>query len=59
MQVAAVDVEPYFGPLVIRAKPLDQAPEPDGMIHLNEMGYLMRREIVEHKARRQDEPPRI
>jgi hypothetical protein len=59
MQFTAMDVEPYLGSFVIRAKALDQAPKPRGMIHLDEVRDFVRREIVEHETRRQDEPPRI
>jgi hypothetical protein len=59
MQFAAVDVEPYLGPFVIRAEALDQAPKSHGMIHLDEVRHFVRREIVKHEARRKDEPPRI
>ena len=59
MQIAAVDVEPDFGALMIGTKALDQPPKPGGMIHLDEMRHFMSGEIVEHKARREDKPPRV
>lgn len=59
MQIAAVNVEPDLGPLVIRAEALNETPEPRGVIHLGEMRDLMGREVIEDKRRREDQPPGI
>ena len=59
MQVGAVRVEPGLGARDVRADALDHAPEPPRVVHLDEMRDLVRREIVEHEGRREDQPPRI
>ena len=58
MQARAVFPEPGAGFLVARHGALDQSPEARAVIHVAEMGDLMRGEIVEHERRREHEPPR-
>src|SRR5580692_2748843 len=58
MQVSAMGVEPGFGAIVTRAEPLYQPPEARRMVHLDEVRHLVRGEIIEYVARRQNEPPR-
>ena len=57
MKVGALGIEPSFGSFVIREQPLHDAPESGRMVHFNQMCHLMRGEIVEHMARRQNETP--
>ena len=52
-------IEPGLGARDMRADALDDPPEARRMIHLDQMGDLMRREIVEHEGWREDQPPRI
>src|SRR5882762_8013767 len=59
MQVRAMGVEPGLGALGVGADPEDRAPEALRMIHLDEMRDLVRRQIVEHEGRRQDEAPGV
>src|SRR5664279_3519999 len=59
MQIGAVGVEPGLGARDVRADALDHAPERLAVVHFDEMSDLVRREIVEHEGRREDQPPRI
>src|SRR5712692_3902844 len=57
VQVGAVDVEPDFGALDVGVEALHQPPEPRRVIELDEMGNLVRGEVIEHEWRRENEPP--
>ena len=57
MQIGAMGVEPRLGAILAGAETLNEAPEPRGMVHLDQMGHFMRGEVIEHMARRQNEPP--
>ena len=57
MQICAMSIEPGLCLLEFRAKALDLTPESARVIHLDQMGGLMRGEIVEHETRRQDKTP--
>ena len=59
MQRIAVGVEPALGAFPVRADARDHAPERARVVHLDQMRHLMRRQIVEHVRRREDQPPRI
>ena len=59
MQIAAVDVEPYLGALMVGTEALNEPPEPCGMIHLRQMRDFMRRKVIEDEGRREDQPPRV
>src|SRR5450756_509341 len=59
MQIGAVGVEPGLGARDVRADALDHAPEPARVVHFDKMRDLVRREIVEHEGRREDQSPRI
>src|SRR3989442_7214137 len=50
-------VKPDFGTLGVGVETLHQAPEPAGVIELDEMADLVRGEIIEHEGGREDEPP--
>src|SRR5579862_6912901 len=51
-------VEPKALRLGLGVKPLDHAPEPGAVVHLDEMRHLMRDDVVEHGLGYEDEPPR-
>src|SRR6185437_4043889 len=38
-------------------KPLDDAPEALAVIHLDEMRHFMRDDVIDHRVRREDQPP--
>ena len=57
MQVVAVGIEPALGAFDVIADPIDHAPEPCGMVHLDQMRDFMRGEIIEHIGWREDQPP--
>ena len=57
VQIVAVGVEPGLGALDVAADFRDDPPEPRRMVHLDQMRDLMRGEIVQHKGRREDQPP--
>ena len=59
MQRVAIRVEPALGTLPVRADARDDAPEARRVVHLDEMRDLVRRQIVEHERRGENEPPRI
>ena len=58
MQVGAVDVKPCLGAFHIGTYAGEQAPEPPLVVHFQEVGDLMGREIIEHVAWRQHQSPR-
>ena len=58
MQARAVLPEPGPRLLMARHGALHQGPEAGTVIHVAEMGDLVRGEIVEHERRRQHQPPR-
>src|SRR5580704_7961780 len=55
VQARAVRLEPGFGAVRLRARAAEEAPEFRRMIEVDEMGDLVRREIVEHERRREDQ----
>src|SRR5262245_43971636 len=57
VQAGTMLAEPSPCLLVTRNRSLDEFPEAGPVIHLGEMGNLVRREIVQHKGRRENEPP--
>ncbi len=57
MQAGAMLPEPGASLLVARHGALHQGPEARPVIHVAEMGDLVRGEIVEHEGRREHEPP--
>src|SRR5262245_22089753 len=59
MKFRAVHVKPDAGTLRVATQAVQHAPEPRSMIHFDEMRHLMRRKILKHVRRRQDETPRI
>ena len=46
-----------LGALDMAAEFADHAPEPRRVVHLDEMRHLMCSEIIQHKGRREDQPP--
>src|SRR5271167_1408169 len=50
-------LEPGFGAVRLRARAAQEAPEFRRMVEVDEMGDLVRREIVEHERRREDQAP--
>src|SRR6185312_8023758 len=58
MQVGAVGVEPGLGAADIGINACNDPPESARMIHLDQVGNLVRGEIVEHEGRSHDQPPR-
>src|SRR3981189_633438 len=58
MQIGGVRVEPPLGALDLRIEALYQPREPRWVVELDEMGDLVRGEIVEHERRRENKPPR-
>ena len=57
VQIGAVRIEPGLGPPDVRTKLVHQPPEFRRMVHLDEMRDLVRRQIVEHERRREDQAP--
>src|SRR4051794_16564343 len=57
VQIVAVCIEPLLGALHRRADLAADAPESRRVVHLDEMGDLVRGEIVEHIGRCEDQAP--
>src|SRR5579859_4572365 len=57
VQIIAVGVEPGLSALDMAADPRDDLPELRRMVHFDEMGDLVGREIVQHIGRRENQPP--
>src|SRR5579872_334316 len=57
MEIVAVGIEPGLGTLDMAADFSHDFPEPRRMVHLDEMGDFVGREVVEHVRRREDQPP--
>jgi len=58
VQVGAMRIEPGFCTAHVGADSLDQPPESARVIHLDQVRHFMRRQVVQHKGRRQyDNPP--
>jgi penicillin-binding protein 1A len=57
MQAGAVLVQPVSRLLVPRHGARHQGPEARAVVHMAEVSHLVRREIVEHEGRRQNQPP--
>ena len=52
-----MQIEPQLGPLEVRTDTIEQSPEARRVIHFDHMRTFVRRKIIEHVARREDEPP--
>ena len=59
VQRIAVGVEPALGALPVRADACDHAPERARVVHLDQVRDFVRRQVVEHMRRREDQSPRI
>src|SRR5689334_23552256 len=57
VQIVAVGVEPGLGAIHRRADAADGLPEPQRVVHLDQMRDFMCGEIVEHVRRREDQAP--
>jgi len=57
MQISPVNLEPGLGTGDMRTDAVNQPPETAGVIHLDEMGDLVRGQIIEDEWRRQHQPP--
>src|SRR4051794_20301489 len=57
VQIVAVRIEPLLGALHRRADLAADTPESRRVVHLDEMGDLVRGEVVEHVRRREDQAP--
>src|SRR5437868_15528758 len=58
MQRSAFQAQPGARPVAVAAQPLDQPPEAARVVVLDEVGDLVRGQVVEHERRRHDQPPR-
>ena len=56
-QPAAVALQPGARLGVVRVEALDDAPEARPVVHLGEVRHLVRDDVVDHRFRREDQPP--
>src|SRR3984893_19327763 len=56
-EAGSMRLEPGFRALRISRQAPDRGPERGGMVHMQEMRCLMRREVIEDETRRHDQPP--